>query len=154
MSVVKHLGGVNNVTVDVKGRVSIPSRYRQKLNESCNGNLIVTANVVDRLIMIYPKLNWPEVEEQLQKLPSTNINRYVQRMILSHATECELDNNGRISLPLSLRKEMRIEKSCILLGVNNKFELWDQKIWDDYMDREMKKLETEGMDSVLKDLYL
>ena len=154
MSTTKRLRGVNNVTVDAKGRVGIPSRYRQELNELCNGNLTVTANIGNKSILIYPKLHWPQVEEQLQQLPSTDINRYMQRMMLSHATECELDNNGRILLPLSLRKDMRIKKSCVLLGLSNKFELWDQKIWDDYRDQKMKEIETEGADSVLKDLYL
>ena len=154
MSVIKSLGGVNNVTVDVKGRVGIPSRYRHELNELCNGNLIVTANIDNRSILIYPKPHWPQVEEQLQQFSSTNIKRYIQRMMLSHATECEPDNNGRILLPLSLRKDMGIKKSCVLLGLGNRFELWDQKIWDDYRDQNMKEIETEAADSVLEDFHL
>ena len=155
MSTTKCFGGVNNVTVDTKGRVGIPSKYRQELHELCNSNLVVTANIVgNSSILIYPKLYWLPVEEQLQKLSSTDIEGYMQRMMLSHATECEPDNNGRILLPPPLRKDMRIKKSCVLLGLNNRFELWDQKIWDEYQEQKRKKMNTGGADSVLKDFRL
>ena len=154
MSTTKCLRGVNNVTVDTKGRVGIPSKYRNELHEFCNSNLVVTANAFDRSIFIYPKPDWITVEEQLQQLPSTDMGGYMQRMMLSHATECEPDNNGRILLPPPLRKDMRIKKSCVLLGLGNRFELWDQKVWDDYRERKMKEIDTESADSVLKDFYL
>ena len=154
MSTAKCLRGVNNVTVDPKGRVGIPSKYRHELHELCNSNLVITANIGNRSILIYPKLYWIPVEEQLQQLSSTDIKGYMQRMMLSHATECEPDNNGRILLPPPLRKDMRIKKSCVLLGLGNRFELWDQKIWDEYRERKMKEIDTEGADSVLKDFYL
>ena len=154
MSTTKCLRGVNNVTVDPKGRVGIPSKYRHELNELCNSNLVITANATQRSIFIYPKPYWIPVEEQLQKFSSAKVAGYVQRMMLSHATECEPDNNGRILLPPPLRKNMRIKKSCVLLGLGNRFELWDQKIWDEYMEQKMKEIDTEGADSVLKDFYL
>ena len=148
------LRGVNNVTVDTKGRVGIPSRYRHELQKLCKSSLIVTANIGNRSILIYPKNYWSPVEEQLQKLSSTDIKGYMQRMMLSHATECEPDNNGRILLPPPLRKDMKIKKSCVLLGLGNRFELWDQRIWDEYRERKMKEIDAEGADSVLKDFYL
>ena len=155
MSTTKCFGGVNNVTVDTKGRVGIPSKYRQELHELCNSNLVVTANIVgDISILIYPKLYWVAVEEQLQKFSSTDREGYIQRMMLSHATECEPDNNGRILLPPPLRKDMKIKKSCVLLGLGNRFELWDQKIWDNYREQKRQEIHTEGADSVLKDFYL
>ena len=154
MSTMQCLRGVNNVTVDTKGRVGIPSRYRRDLHELCKSNLVVTANIGNRSILIYPKPYWLPVEEQLQKLSSTNIKGYMQRMMLSHATECEADNNGRILLPSPLRKDMRIKKLCVLLGLGNRFELWDQKIWDVYREQNMKEIDTDGADSVLKDFYL
>ena len=154
MSTPQCLRGVNNVTVDIKGRVGIPSRYRRDLQELCGSNLVVTANIGSRSILIYPKLYWLPVEEQLQKLSSTDIKGYMQRMMLSHATECDPDNNGRILLPPPLRKDMRIKKQCVLLGLGNRFELWDQKIWDGYRERKMKEIDAEGADSVLKDFYM
>ena len=155
MSTTKCFGGVNNVTVDTKGRVGIPSKYRQELNELCNSNLVVTANAVESSsILIYPKLYWLPVEEQLRQLSSTDIEGYMQRMMLSHATECEPDNNGRILLPPSLSKDMRIKKSCVLLGLNNRFELWDQKIWDEYREQKRREMDTGGADSVLKGFHL
>ena len=154
MSITKCLRGVNNVTVDTKGRVGIPSRYRQDLQALCKSNLVITANIGNRSILIYPKPYWLPVEEQLQKLSSTDMKAYMQRMMLSHATECEPDNNGRILLPPPLRKDMRIKKLCVLLGLSNRFELWDQKTWDAYRERKMKEIDTEGADSVLKDFYL
>ena len=147
------LRGVNNVTVDTKGRVGIPSRYRQDLQELCQGILVVTANIGNRSILIYPKISWVSVEEQLQKLSSTDIKGYMRRMMLSHATECEPDSNGRILLPPPLRQDMKIKKSCVLLGLGNRFELWDQKIWDEYRERKMKEIDAQGADSVLEDFY-
>ncbi len=144
------LGGVNNVTVDTKGRIGIPSKYRHEL-QKCNSNLVVTASAIQCSILIYPKPDWITVEKRLQKLPSVGKEGYVQRMMLSHATECKPDNNGRILLSPSLRKDMRIKKSCVLLGVINRFELWDQKIWDEYREGQMKEIDTEDADSKLKD---
>ena len=153
MSTTKNLGGVNKVTVDTKGRVGIPSKYRQDLHELCNSILVVTASI-GRSILVYPKVHWLPVEEQLQKLSSTARKGYLQRMMLSHATECEPDNNGRILLPQPLRIDMGIKKNCVLLGLVNRFELWDQKIWDDYRERNMKEMEAQGADSDLEDFYL
>ncbi len=154
MSTVKCFKGVSNVTVDTKNRVGIPSKYRRELYELCNSNLVVTANIGNRSILIYPKLYWIPVEEQLQQLSSAGREGYMRRMMLSHATECEPDNNGRISLPSPLRKDMKIKKSCVLLGSGNRFELWDQKIWDEYRERKMKEMDTEGADSVLENFHL
>ena len=155
MSTTKCFGGVNNITVDTKGRVGIPSKYRQELHELCSSNLVVTANIVgSSSILIYPKPYWLPVEEQLRQLSSTDIEGYMQRMMLSHATECEPDNNGRILLPPPLRKDMRIKKSCVLLALNNRFELWDQKIWDEYREQKRREMNTGGADSVLKNFYL
>ena len=154
MPTIKNLRGVNNVTVDPKGRVGIPSRYRQDLQELCGGSLIITANIGNRSILIYPKIYWLPVEEQLQKLSSTDIKGYMQRMMFSHATECEPDNNGRILLPPPLRKDMKIKKLCVLLALGNRFELWDQKIWDEYREQKMREMDERGADPALEDFHL
>ena len=154
MPIKKVLRGVNNVTVDMKGRVGIPSKYRRDLQELCDSSLIITANIGNRSILIYPKIYWLPVEKQLQELSSTEIKGYMQRMMLSHATECEPDNNGRILLPPPLRKDMRIQQQCVLLALGNRFELWDQKVWDEYREQKMQEIEEQGADTVLENFHL
>ena len=134
--------------------MGVPSKYRQYLQELCDSKLTITANIGNRSILIYPRRYWEPVEEQLQKLSSTQTKGYMQRMMLSHATDCEPDNNGRILLPSALRKDMKIKNKCVLLGLGNRFELWEQKIWDDYRERKMKEIDECGADSVLEDFHL
>ena len=158
MSTTICFSGVSSVTVDTKGRVSIPSRYRQELHKLCESILVVTASIHTRSILIYPRPNWELVEKRLQKLSSNGTGIYMQRMMLGHATECEPDSNGRILLPSALPKDMRIKKSCVLLGIDNRFELWGREVWDKYreqkMEQMMEQMEREGSDSVLKEFSL
>ena len=121
--------GVSQVTVDAKGRLGIPSRYRQPLAESCDGHLIVTADR-DGCLLIYPRKRWHEVERQIHQLPSLNQDaRFIQRLMLGHASECELDGQGRILLSPPLREFARLGKHALLFGQGERFELWDQQQW-------------------------
>jgi MraZ protein len=122
--------GVNNLTLDAKGRLAIPARYRAQLMETCNGQVVVT---IDRgyYLLIYPLPTWEEIEHKLVNLPSLHPQvRELQRLLVGHATEVGMDSHGRVLLPPELREFARLERDVVLLGLMNKFELWDKVTWD------------------------
>lgn len=122
--------GINNLSLDAKGRMAMPARYREKLMESCAGRLVVT---VDRegCLLVYPMHEWEAVEAQLNALPSMNKQaRLLQRLLIGHATEVEFDAQGRFLLPTMLREFADLNKKCVLIGQGKKFEIWDEDTWN------------------------
>ena len=96
--------GVTKVTLDAKGRLAIPTRYREKLISRCDGQTVVTVDR-DYCLLIYPYPDWEEIERKLIRLPSLNKQaRRLQRLMVGHATELELDGNGRILISKELRE--------------------------------------------------
>lgn len=131
--------GVNDLNLDAKGRMSLPARYRDRIQENCGGNLIVTVDV-DRCLLIYPFPEWERIEEKLMQLPSINKQvRRLQRLLLGHATECELDAQYRVLLPPPLRNFASLEKQAVLIGQGNKFELWNLENWSKMRERWIKE---------------
>ncbi|HEX6549159.1 MAG TPA: division/cell wall cluster transcriptional repressor MraZ [Gammaproteobacteria bacterium] len=123
--------GVNNLTLDAKGRLAVPARYRERLAAACEGQLVVT---IDRgyYLLIYPLPVWEEIEAKLVTLPSLHPQvRELQRLLVGHATEVGMDSHGRVLLPAELREFAKLERDVVLLGLMNKFELWDRHTWDE-----------------------
>ncbi|HHB13159.1 MAG TPA: transcriptional regulator MraZ [Chromatiales bacterium] len=121
--------GVANLSLDAKGRMAMPARYRDQLMACCGGKLIVTLDR-DGCLLIYPLPNWEVIENELMKLPSMNpAVRAIQRLLLGHATECELDGQGRLLIPGPLRQVAGLGRQIVLIGQGNKFELWDEAAW-------------------------
>lgn len=126
--------GVNNISLDAKGRLAIPSRYRERLTERCDGQLVVTVDT-SRCLLLYPLPDWEEIERKLVRLPSFNAQaRRLQRLLVGHATELELDGNGRVLLPQPLREFAGMDKRVVMIGQGNKFELWDEDSWNSQRD--------------------
>ncbi len=126
------LRGLNALTLDGKGRMAIPTRYREQLRENGDRQLVITVDPVDRCLLLYPYPEWEIIERKLVRLPALNKQtRKLQRLLLGHATETEMDNNGRILLPPLLREYGQLEKRVMLVGQGNKFELWDERIWSE-----------------------
>ena len=122
--------GATKVTIDAKGRLAIPTRYRDRLTTRSNGQLVVTVDR-DYCLLLYPYPDWEEIERKLIRLPSLNKQaRSLQRLMVGYATELELDGNGRILLSRELREFADIERQAILIGQGNKFELWNDEIWN------------------------
>lgn len=122
--------GVNTLSLDNKGRLAIPARYRDTLTRHCNGQMVVTVDP-DHCLLLYPLPDWEEIERKLVKLPSFNKQaRRLQRLFIGHATECELDGAGRILLPPPLREFAGLEKDAVLIGQGNKFEIWNDAAWN------------------------
>ena len=126
--------GVNNITLDAKGRMAMPTRYRERLHERCDGQLVVTVDR-DHCLLMYPLPEWEEIERKLVRLPSLNKQaRRLQRLLIGHATECQLDANGRVLLPPPLREFASLDRQAVLIGQGNKFELWDEQVWNERRD--------------------
>ncbi|KAB3533202.1 division/cell wall cluster transcriptional repressor MraZ [Alkaliphilus serpentinus] len=120
--------GEYNHTIDIKGRISIPSKFRDELGE----RFIVTKGM-DNCLFIYPMEEWKVLENKLKQLPLTNKDaRAFVRFFFAGATECELDNQGRIRIPNNLREHASLDKDTVLIGVATRIELWSQEQWQQY----------------------
>ncbi len=120
--------GANKVTLDAKGRVAMPARYRDTLVERSEGRLVATVDRADRCLLIYPLPDWEEIERKLMRLPSLNPQaRRLQRLMVGHATDLELDSHGRVLVPPKLREFASLTRQAMLIGQGNRFELWDEQ---------------------------
>ena len=118
--------GEYNHTVDVKGRLIVPSRFREQLGEE-----FVITKGLDGCLFVYDNTEWKALEEKLHALPLTNANaRKVTRFFLAGATACEVDKQGRILLPAVLREFAGIEKEAVLVGVGSRIEIWSKDTWN------------------------
>lgn len=122
--------GINAITIDTKGRLAIPTRYRDALGAEGKSPLVVTIDTEETCLLLYPAAQWQVIEDNLQKLPSFNAAaRRIQRLLIGHATDVEVDANGRVLLPPVLRDYAKLEKKVVMIGQGNKFEVWDEQLW-------------------------
>lgn len=123
--------GLNEIQLDDKGRFAVPMRYRESLSSKANNQCVITIDTEFPCLLIYPFAEWVKIEEKIEALPSLNrAARRIQRLLLGHATETELDGHGRILLTQPLRDYAGLKKSLVLIGQGRKFELWDQGEWN------------------------
>jgi MraZ protein len=115
--------------LDTKGRIIIPSKFRDELHAT-----FILARGLDSCLTIYSLKQWEKLFEEVNKLPTTKkaARQYV-RMLTSTATECSLDNQGRIIIPSFLAKPVNINKECVVIGANDHIEIWDKDTWDAYI---------------------
>jgi MraZ protein len=131
--------GANQVTLDAKGRLAMPTRYRERILERSNGKLVATVDRQDRCLLIYPLPEWEEIELKLRRLPTLNpIARRLQRLMIGHASDLELDASGRILIPPNLRDYAGLTRDAVLIGQGNRFELWDEAQWNANRDEWLK----------------
>lgn len=149
--------GINAVNIDTKGRMAIPSRYRERLSSEVEGKLIVTIDTEQHCLLLYPQDVWEKIEEKIANLPSFQpATRRIQRLLIGHATEVAIDSHGRILLPPLLREYAHINKKVTLIGQGNKFEIWDEENWqrsrDEWISSDL--LSEETMPDELKTISL
>ena len=123
-------GGVTHLNLDPKHRVAIPARYRDVLQGQYSNRVTVTLES-PQYLLIYPEEIWNQVRERIQTLPTGShpLVKSYQRLVLGHAETVEMDKAGRILLSSSLRNLVCLEKDIVLVGLGNRFELWDATKW-------------------------
>lgn len=122
--------GIHSVSLDAKGRMALPARVRERLNEVSEGRVVVTIDLEKKCLLLYPLPFWDEIQAQLEALPNVDpVARRLQRMLIGHATDLELDGSGRILLPPLLRDHAEFQKKLIVLGQGKKLEIWSEEHW-------------------------
>lgn len=147
--------GVSNLSLDAKGRIVLPARYRERLLEICQSQLIVTIDTEQPCLLIYPLPEWELIEEKIEGLPSFNpATRRIQRLLIGHATEVEVDGNGRMLLSNPLREYAQLGKKVVLIGQGKKFELWDESVWNERMQVWLNETGDSATPAALEELTL
>lgn len=115
-------------SIDIKGRMIIPSKFRENLGET-----FVLTRGLDQCLFGYPLSEWKQLEEKLKNLPLTKKDaRAFTRFFFSGAVECELDKQGRVNIANPLIQYAQLDKECVVLGVSNRIEVWSKPLWEQY----------------------
>jgi len=117
--------GEYNHTIDPKGRIIVPSKFRETLGET----FVVTLGL-DGCLFVYPNNEWQSFLTKLNGLPGSKEARQLQRYFLAGATECEVDKQGRILIPTKLRTAAALDKDVVFVGVLSKIEIWSKERWE------------------------
>jgi len=151
------LRGAHAITLDSKGRLAIPSTYRDFLDQECSGRFVCTIDLKNPCLQLFPLNKWEKLEQKLSKLSSTNeIERRLQRLLLGHAADCETDTNHRILIPPVLRVYAGLSKELMLIGQLNRFEIWSKERWQLQVSKDLEELTLQDWSSSdrLKDFSL
>jgi len=121
--------GVSHLALDSKGRLAVPAKHRDALAAESDGRVVLTADP-SHCLLLYPLAEWEPIQKRLMALSSFNETvRGLQRLLVGHADDVELDGAGRILVPPALRQYAALEKHVVLVGQGSKFELWDEARW-------------------------
>ena len=137
--------GEYNHSIDGKGRIIIPSKFRETL-----GDEFVVTQGLDGCLFVYPNDEWMNFVNQLKSLPGTKEARQLQRYFMAGAASCEVDKQGRILIPTKLREQAALEKDIVFVGVLNKIEIWSKERWEsnndyDNMDQAAEHMSEFGL---------
>ncbi|MGV8942123.1 MAG: division/cell wall cluster transcriptional repressor MraZ [Lysobacter sp.] len=121
--------GETAITIDDKGRMAVPTAYREQVARDCGNHLVITYNPFEAgSLYLYPLQKWQAIRDHVNSLhKGKRINRVLQLKLVGAASIVELDGNGRITVPASHRAAIGIEKKAVLLGMGDKFELWSEQ---------------------------
>ena len=122
--------GISNLNIDSKGRIAIPTKYRDEIKSEHDGEMIVTVDHGEKCLVLYPMAKWLDTEQALMGLPNlSDAVRDMKRLILGHASDVVMDGQGRIRLDAPLREYAELDKKLVMIGQGDKFELWDEESW-------------------------
>lgn len=122
--------GIHALNLDSKGRVAVPTRCRDALVKNCAGRLVITIDVEETCLLVYPACEWEAIEQKIVSLPTFDkAVRRIQRLLIGYASDETMDTQGRILIPPLLRDHGKLKKRVVLVGQGKKFELWDEEIW-------------------------
>ena len=137
--------GKTNITLDTKGRIAIPARYREQLVDLCDGKLVVALNPIDGCLNIYPHGEWLKCMRKMDQVQNKSHDfRELQRVIYANANEIDMDGSGRVLIPQELRDTVGLQKNAVLVGHNDKFELWSEEDW--------LRVSKEGTEKLMKSM--
>ncbi len=132
--------GINAIHIDGKGRLAMPTRYRESLGSNSGNALVLTIDTEETCLLLYPLHQWQVIEEKIQRLPSFDpVSRRIQRLLIGHATDVALDGSGRLLLPQVLRDYAQLEKKVLMIGQGAKFELWSEQLWEARRDHWLRE---------------
>ena len=138
------LRGAHAISLDSKGRLAIPTRFRDRFRDESEGLLVCTIDIFAPCLLLYPLNEWELIEKKLRALSSTQPQeRRLQRVLLGHASECELDAQGRVLVPSPLRLHAGLDKKIMLVGQLNRFEIWDESRWQQQISDDLQALPRE-----------
>ena len=147
--------GIHNINLDAKGRLTMPTKYRNTISDQSNGNMVVTIDSEEKCLLLYPATIFSNIEKKINDLPSfTKNHRRIQRLIIGHAEDLELDSSGRILLPKPLRLVAEMSKKITLIGQGQKFEIWSDDIWSNRVNKWRSEETDESDESVLSDIRI
>ena len=135
--------GETAINLDAKGRLAIPMRYREAIQEQCDGRLVLTYSAFDSgALYLYPEQEWERVRDEVTGLSTLNPgHRSLQRKLVGSASAVEPDGTGRIQIPQTLRQVAGLEKRVVLLGMGNRFEIWNETILNQKRIEEERSLD-------------
>jgi MraZ protein len=149
------LRGTTPINLDPKGRIAIPTRYREELQESCDRQMVVTVAVDEKCaglqgcLWLYPLPEWEKLEQTISKLPTLNkMAGNLRRFVIGNALDCEMDAQGRLLLPERLRQIAEFDKQVVLVGQLNKFEIWNDAAWSARESAWLEGGDCEGLEEV------
>lgn len=147
--------GANSINLDSKGRIAVPAKYRPDIMESTRSHMIITCDPYDNCLLIFTLEHWESTEADLQSLSNSKpLHRRLKRIMLSHASEVDMDASGRLLIPSVLRERAKLQKDVMLIGQGKTFQLWDQQQWKALVEEDMAVMSSDELDSDdLPDLY-
>ncbi|MEC7832361.1 MAG: division/cell wall cluster transcriptional repressor MraZ [Pseudomonadota bacterium] len=142
--------GIHNINLDGKGRLAIPTKYRAAINDQSSGNMIITVDPGEKCLLLYPLSSWNDIEKQINDLPAFQKNsRRVQRLLVGHAEDIQMDKAGRILISQPLRSIAELSKKITMIGQGKKFEIWGNNIWENKISKWRTEETDESEESVL-----
>ena len=147
--------GIHNLSLDSKGRLGIPVKYRDNIIGLVKGAMVITIDTEEKCLLLYPSNFWSKIQDKISKLPSFNKNaRRIQRLLVGHAEDIDVDSNGRILISKPLREYASLTKKVILIGQGEKFEIWDQGTWNQNVEKWREEVTSSDDAEALSDISI
>ena len=147
--------GIHTLSLDSKGRLGIPVAYRDHILSFLKGSMVITIDTEEKCLLLYPSSKWSRIQDKISNLPSFNKNaRRIQRLLIGHAEDIEVDSSGRVLISKPLREYASLSKKIILIGQGEKFEIWDQDIWNRNVEKWREEVTSGDDENALSEISI